>query len=267
MAAAAIIDALFCIPKNTKITQASDCLPFNQDITPQMETCGIAGAVLAPCKCTECQNQWNCADRKTSEVRDAVKKNPKQLRGLASYDPLRIGDSLRWIDETVGGGELVGAYAEAECCPSGLHAARMYPLYGMCAQLRAPVVLDFNSRESWQHHRSQIEVLAADFPELHVLLAPPPKTDAASVIRLMQRFPYVMFLLSPDDLQAQPMLCEYVELQGRDQVAFRAHPQSWPAAVQASPGTLGAAAMHAYLYGNATRLFGFETALAPRKRA
>lgn len=260
MAAAAIIDALYCIPKNIKITQVSDCLPFEQDLSPQMKASGIAGAVIAPCRCGQCQNQWSCADRKTYEVRDAVKRSPKHLRGLASYDPLRVGDSLRWIDETVSAGELTGAYAEAECCVSGLHAARMYPLYGMCAKLRAPVVLDFNSRESWQHRRPQVEVLAADFPDLHVLLATPPKTDAMSMIRLMQRFPHVQFLLSPDELQTQPLLCEYVEAQGRERVAFRAHPQNWLAAVQASSGRLGAAAMRAYLYENAAKWFGFSSA-------
>lgn len=267
MAAAAIIDALFCIPKNTRVAQASDCHPFGQDLSAPIKAGGIAGAVIAPCGCVQCQNQWNCADHKTYEVRDAVKKNPKQLRGLASYDPLRVGDSLRWIDETVSAGELIGAYAEAECCVSGLHSARMYPLYGMCAKLRAPLVLEFNSRESWQHRRPQIEILAADFPDVHVLLATPPKTDAMSMIFLMQRFPRVKFLLNPDELQSQPLLCEYVEGQGRERVAFRAYPQSWAAAVQASTVKLGAAAMHAYLHENAARWFSFAAATSVRKTA
>jgi predicted TIM-barrel fold metal-dependent hydrolase len=262
MAAAAIIDALFCIPKNTKITQVSECLPFGEDLSPQMDSSGIAGAVIAPCKCGQCPNQWNCADRKTYEVRDAVKKCPKRLRGLASYDPLRVGDSLRWIDEALSAGELIGAYAEAECCVSGLHAARMYPLYGMCDKLRAPVVLDFNSRESWQHHRPQVEVLAADFPDLQVLLSTPPRIDATSMIRLMQRFQHVQFLLNPEEFQAQPLLCEFVEAQGRERVAFRANPQSWPAATQASSGRLEEAALHSYLYDNAAKWFGFAAVAA-----
>lgn len=258
MAAAAIIDALFCIPKNPRITQLTECMPFNQDLSPQMTVGGIAGAVIAPCLCLQCQNQWNCADRKTDEVKEVVKKNPKQLRGLASYDPLRISESLRWLDEAVGKGDLAGAYAEADCCVSGLHAARMYPLYGLCAKFRVPVVLDFGSRERWQQHRPQVEVLAADFPDLDVLLATPPRTDAASMIRVMQRFPHVGFLVSPEDLQADLRLCEYVELHGRERVAFRAHSQSWPAAAQTSLGTpLSAAAKHAYLFENAARYFGF----------
>ncbi len=126
-----------------------------------------------------------------------VAQNPRQLRGLASYDPLRIGESLRWIDEAVSEGELAGAYVQAECCVSGLDAPRMYPLYGLCAKLRAPVVLDFDSRERWVHHRPQVEVVAADFPELDILLAPPPRSengehpgaDAALSARLVSAVP------------------------------------------------------------------------------
>ena len=78
---------------------------------------------------------------------NAVARNPRRLRGLASYDPLRIGESLRWIDEAITEGGLAGAYAQAECCISGLDAPRMYPLYGLCAMLRSPVVLEISSRE------------------------------------------------------------------------------------------------------------------------
>jgi predicted TIM-barrel fold metal-dependent hydrolase len=258
MAAAAIIDALFCIPKSTRVLQISDCIPFDKDLGPEMKSSGITGTVLAPCNCAQCQHQWNCADRRTQEIVAAVKQNPKRLSGLASYDPLRVGDSLRWIDEAIGEGELAGAYAQAECCVSGLDAPRMYPLYGICAKLRAPVVLDFTSHERWTHHRPQVEVVAADFPELDIVLATPRNTDAGSMIRLMQRFPHIAFVLSPQDLQADALLCEYVELQGRERVAFRAEPQKWPAAVQTAMALpLGPAAKRAYLSENAARLFRF----------
>src|SRR5471030_2298057 len=102
-----IIDALYCIPKNGSVTQISDCIPFSQDLGLLMESSGIAGAVLAPCRCTLCHHIWNCADRRTQEVLGTVARRPKQLRGLACYDPLRIGDSLRWIDEAVSEGTVV----------------------------------------------------------------------------------------------------------------------------------------------------------------
>lgn len=258
MVTATIIDALFCIPKSIKVMQISDCVPFSQDLSPQMKASGIAGVVLGPCNCAQCQHQWNCADRRTQEIVAAVKQNPKRLSGLASYDPLRVGDSLRWIDEAIGEGELAGAYAQAECCVSGLDAPRMYPLYGVCAKLRAPVVLDFTSHERWVHHRPQVEVVAAEFPELDILLAPPPRTDTGSMLRLMQRFPRIGFLLSPQDLQADAVLCEFVELQGRERIVFRAHPQSWSAAVETAMALrLGPAARRAYLSENAARLFRF----------
>ena len=256
MATATIIDALFCLPKNTKVLRIADCVPFNQDLSPLMKAGGITGAVLAPCLCGACQHQWNCADRRTQEVLNVVEKNQSPLRGLASYDPLRIGDSLRWIDESVEEGTLSGAYAQAECCVAGLDARRMYPLYGLCAKLRAPVVLDFSSRESWAHQRPQVEVVAADFPELDILLAMPPHPDVPSMIRMMQRFPRVVFLVSPPDMQAE--LCEYVEAQGREHVAFRAYPQSWPVATEAAlTMPLSSAARHSYLFENAARLFRF----------
>lgn len=258
MAYTAIIDAFFCIPKKGGVAQISDCVPFTEDISPRMHASGIAGAVLAHGCCAECQHQWNCADRRTYEIMNAVAHNRKQLRGLAAYDPLRIGESLRWIDEAVSERGLAGAYAQAECCVSGLDAARMYPLYGLCAKLRSPMVLDFANRQRWPHHRPQVEVVAADFPELDILLALPPRTDTASILRLMQRFPRVSFLLTPEELQADEVLCAYLELHGRERALFRSSPNGWPSSVEVAQGlALSPAARRAYLSENATRLFSF----------
>jgi predicted TIM-barrel fold metal-dependent hydrolase len=257
MANSAIIDAFFCIPKKGPVAQISDCVPFTEDISPRMNASGIAGAVLAHGCCAECQHQWNCADRRTYEVANAVARNPRQLRGLASYDPLRIGESLRWIDEAVSERGLAGAYAQAECC-FGLDAPRMYPLYGLCAKLQSPIVLDFASRERWGRHRPQVEVVAADFPELDILLATPPQADTASILRLMQRFPRVSFLFCPQELQADAALCEYVELQGRERALFRSSSEGWPCCVEVARALpLSPAARRAYLSENATRVFRF----------
>jgi predicted TIM-barrel fold metal-dependent hydrolase len=258
MADAMIIDALFAIPQRANVTQLSDCVPFSQDLAPLMNSSGIAGAILAPCNCNHCQHQWNCADRRTDEIVNAVARNPTRLRGLASYDPLRIGDSLRWIWEASTKGGLAGAYAQSESCVSGLHAPRMYPLYGLCAMLRSPVILDISSRDSWAQHRPQVEVVAADFPELEILLAPPPQPDTASILRLMQRFPRISFLLRPQDLQGDALLCEYIELQGRERALFRSSSKGWPPAVEMALGLrLGPAARRAYLFENASRVYGF----------
>jgi len=227
MSSATIIDALFCLPRNPKVLQISDCVPFDQDLAPEMISSGISGAVLAPCNCAGCQHHWNCADRMTHELAGAVARNPKLLRGLASYDSLRIGDSLRWIDEGVTSGALVGAYALAESCSSGLDAPRMYPLYGMCAKLRSPAVLDFTSRERWLHYRPQVEVVAADFPELDILLATPPFTNAASILLLLQRFPHISFVLRPEELQTDAALGEYMELKGQERALFRSSAKGW----------------------------------------
>jgi len=223
-----------------------------------MISSGISGAVLAPCNCAGCQHHWNCADRMTHEIVDSVAKNSKLLRGLASYDSLRIGDSLRWIDEGATSGGLVGAYALAESCSSGLDAPRMYPLYGMCAKMRSPVVLEFTSRERWLHYRPQVEVVAADFPELDILLATPPFINTASILLLLQRFPHISFALRPEELQADAALCEYVELKGRERALFRSSSKGWRASGKAAMALpLGPAAQRAYLSENAMRLFRF----------
>ena len=257
MANAAIIDALFCLPKKATVTQISECIPFTEDLGPRMLASGISGALLAHGNCAQCQYEWNCADRRTHEIMNTVARNPR-LRGLAAYDPLRIGESLRWIDNAVIEGGLAGAYAQAQCCASGLAAARMYPLYGVCAKLRVPVVIDFENREEWMHHRPQVEVVAADFPELDILLATPPGSTATSILRLMQRSQRISFLLCPQELQSDQALCEYVESQGRERALFRASILGWPQAVEmAGTLALSAEAKRAYLSENAARLFHF----------
>lgn len=261
MANAMIIDALFCIPKKANVMQLSDCVPFNQDLAPLMNAGGIAGAVLAHCNCWQCQHHWNCADRRTHELVNAVRKNPRQLRGLASYDPLRIGESLRWIDEALTAGGLSGAYADAECCIDGLDGPRMYALYGLCARLGSPMVLGFHSPARWVRHLPQVEVVAADFPELNILLAAPAGAESASILGLMRGFPRISFLLCPENIDA--VLCECIELQGRERAMFRSSSQGWPAAVKrALQLTLSPAARRAYIFENASRVYGFQVGTA-----
>jgi len=256
MAFAAIIDALHCIPKRGPVMQISDCAPFSQDLA--LESSGIAGAILAPCNCAECQHQWNCADRRTHEIVSLVSRNPTMLRGLASYDPLRIGESLGWIDEAVTAGRLSGTYTQAECCVAGLDAPRMYPLYGICAKLHVPVVLDFMTRDRWLQHRPQLEVIAADFPELDILLALPQHTESLSVIHLLERFPRVSILLTPQELQTDTNICEYVELEGRERTLFRSSTQGLIRSIAtASELSIGPGARHAYLFENAAKMFNF----------
>ncbi len=256
MAVPAVIDALYCIPKNVTVAQPGNCAAFTQDLAPAMNAHGVATAVLAPCLCHQCPHQWSCADQRTEEVRQVVKRNPLKLRGLASYDPLRIGESLRWIDDAIADGGLCGAYAQAECCVSGLSAPRMYPLYGTCDKLRVPLVIDFSSRDRWLRHRPQVEVVAADFPALQIVLAPPPGTDGPSILRMMERFSHLLLLINPRELQADPALCDFVELQGRERAIFRAHPQEWAAAVPAAQQVpLSPPARRAYLFDNAARIF------------
>ncbi len=253
-----IIDALYAVPRTGSAQQISDCIPFDQDLGVKMNSEGIVGAVLAPCNCSQCQHQWNCADRRTHEVRNTVARSPKQLRGLGCYDQLRIGESLRWLDEAVLQSKLAGAYAQAECCVSGLDSARMYPLYGLCAKLRAPMVIEIANYHAWLHHRPQVEVVASDFPELDIVLAPPANTDSTSILRMMERFPRISFLLCPEALQNNPQLLEYVELPGRERTMFRSGPKGWPAAVEAARNLpLGPSAKIAYLSENCSRLFSF----------
>lgn len=261
MASAMIIDALFCIPQKANVMQPADCLPFEQDITPLMDSGGITGAVLAHCDCWQCQHHWNCADRRTHELVNAVRKSPRRLRGLAAYDPLRIGESLRWIDEALTEGGLSGAFAEAECCVPSLDGPRMYALYGLCARLGAPIVLGFHSAGRWMQHLSQVEVVAADFPELNILLAAPAGAETASILGLMRSFPHISFLLCPENIDT--VLCEYIELQGRERALFRSGTQGWPAAVErALKLALSPAAMRAYLFENASRLYDFPVGAA-----
>ena len=55
-------------------------------------------------------------------------------------------------------------------------------------------------------------------------------------MRLMQHFPRISFLLGPQELQSDAVLCEYVELQGRERALFRSSADGWPPAVEAARG-------------------------------
>lgn len=254
-----IIDALFSIPQHGPVVQISDCIPFLQDLAPGMKAAGISGAVIAHGNCSQCQYEWNCANRKTHEIAALVAHSPGRLRGLAAYDCLRVAESMRWIDETVHRGELAGAYLRSESCCHGLDSPRMYPLYGMCSMLAAPLVLEFGGRERWLYQRPQLEMVAADFPDMDLLVAVPPHTELASLAQLMKRFPRMMFLLGPRELLESEKLCELLEADGSRRVLFRSAGEAWPLAVRAaSEVPLGPVARRAYLGENAARIFGFQ---------
>jgi len=253
-----IIDSLFSLPQRGPVVHIDDCVPFREDLTPGMKASGIAGAVLAHGNCRECPYEWECAERMTHEVAELVRQHPKQLRGLAAYDPLRIGQSLGWIDELVRQGTLAGVYIHSEACLSGLNAARMYPLYGVCAMLGAPVVVEFFESDRWAYQRAQLELVAADFPDLELLVAPPARGEPSAMVPMMRRFPRISFLLGPRELQGNDKLCEYLELQGRSRAMFRSAGEPWPAvSALALAVPLSPAARRAYLAENAQRVFGF----------
>jgi len=255
----AVIDALYSIPLKGPVVHISDCVPFHEDLTPRMQECGLTGAVLAHGNCRKCQFEWECADRMTHEIADLTVQHPGQLRGLAAYDPLRIGESMGWIDNLVRKGRLAGAYMHSEACIRGVDSARMYPLYGMCAMLGVPVVVEFFEDDCWKYQRQQLELVAADFPDLELAVAPPRESKKSSVVPMMRRFPHLSFLLAPADLQGSRTLCRYLDSEGSSRALFRSAGEEWSSAVAAALNVpLGPAARSAYLAGNAGRLFGFR---------
>ena len=79
----------------------------------------------------------------------------------------------------------------------------------------------------------------------------------------MQHFPHISFLLCPQELHTDAVLCEYVELEGRERALFRSSSDGWAPAVEAALTLpLGAAARRAYLGENAMRLFNFPVEVA-----
>jgi predicted TIM-barrel fold metal-dependent hydrolase len=263
MTHASIIDSLYSLPKKGPVVQLSDCVPFQEDLTPRMQQCGLAGIVLAHGNCRQCQYEWECADRMTNEISNLVAQHPDKLRGLAAYDPLRIGESMGWLDKLVRKGQIAGAYMHSEACIRGVDSARMYPLYGMCAMLRVPVVVEFVEEDCWKHQRSQLELVASDFPDLDLAVVPPRKSNKSCIIPMMKRFPRLSFLLGPQDLQESRPLRDYIDSEAGDRVLFRSAGEDWSSAVvMAQSLRLGPAALRAYLGENAERLFGFSPSKA-----
>jgi hypothetical protein len=121
-------------------------------------------------------------------------------------------------------------------------------------------VIEFFEDDCWKYQRSQLELVAADFPDLELAVAPPRESNKSCIVPMMKRFPHLSFLLAPRDLQGNRTLCKYLDSQqGRGRAMFRSGGEEWSSAVamaQAVP--LGPAARSAYLAQNAARLFGFS---------
>jgi uncharacterized protein len=155
------VDVLFH-PAARTATGACPLLPPTE---AAMDAAGIGRVLVSQCKRWSCERQWMCVDTRLDDVVRYTASSPRFI-GLAGYNPFDIAESLREIELAVATHAFRGAFLHADSFRLPLTDARIYPLFAKAAELGVPVLL-----QSSPVPRGDLDRLAADFPELSLVLA------------------------------------------------------------------------------------------------
>lgn len=142
----------------------------------QMDATGFDIVVVS------CLKMWSyhyhhklIVDQPAEVVAQAIKQHPDRLLGGVGYNPLRIDESLRAIEEAVRDWGFRYVYFHPITFGVAPNDARCYPLYAKCTELGIPVGLQVgHSAEVLPSDIGRpylVDRVAIDFPDLRINLS------------------------------------------------------------------------------------------------
>lgn len=139
----------------------------------KMDEANVEKVCITQCKMWSYWNKWMYMDTTLEEVAQYTKQYPDRFAGLAGYNPFRIKDSLREIEEAVKEYDFKGVYIHIYGFDLPLHDRKMYPLYAKCVELDIPVSLQvghvLEAMPSEHGRPIYLDRIASDFPDLKIV--------------------------------------------------------------------------------------------------
>ncbi|MBI4482978.1 MAG: amidohydrolase [Acidobacteria bacterium] len=139
----------------------------------EMDEAGVEKVFITQTKMWSYWNKWMYMDTKLEEVTQYTSRYPKRFVGLAGYNPFRIKDSLKEIEEAVKVHGFKGVYVHIYGFDIPLNDPKMYPLYAKCVELDIPVSLQvghvLEAMPSENARPIYLDRVACDFPDLKIV--------------------------------------------------------------------------------------------------
>ncbi len=192
MASVPVIDCLFSPESQGKLALPR-CATPDPALLRAMDRAGVMHLLLAPCRHWQCERHWICGEIQIDEIVQYTASAPMHFSGLAGYNPYAIQESLDRIDQAIKDFAFRGVHVLTEGGDVPLDDKRMYPLYGKCAQLGIPVVIQVGVSMASIAKPADLVPVARDFPELVVVAGICGSIDLSATLQVIEHFPNVYF--------------------------------------------------------------------------
>jgi len=114
-------------------------------------------------------------DYTEEHIYELMKQANGRIIGVAGYNPLRIQESIEWIERAVTEYGFKMVFAHPITFGLRFNDKKMYPLYAVCNKLGVPVSIQVgHSAEplpSWVGHPITVDEVVLDFPDLKINLS------------------------------------------------------------------------------------------------
>ncbi len=143
------------------------------DMLRAMDEAAVEKVFITQCKMWSYRRKWMYMDTALEEVLQYTQAYPDRFVGLAGYNPFRISESLRDIEQAVRRYNFKGVYVHIYGFDIPLHDSKMYPLYAKCVELGVPVSLQvghvLEGMPSDCARPIYLDRVACDFPDLKIV--------------------------------------------------------------------------------------------------
>lgn len=163
----------------------------------KMDEAGVEKVFITQTKMWSYRNHWMYMDTTIDEVAQYTTRHPDRFVGLAGYNPFRIKESLREIEQGVKQYGFKGVYVHIYGFDIPLSDAKMYPLFAKCVELDIPVSMQvghvLEAMPSEHGRPIYLDKIASDFPELKMIGAHTGWPWAAELISACYKWDNVYF--------------------------------------------------------------------------
>jgi hypothetical protein len=201
-----------------------------QGVSPEqfvadMEAAGFEKVFIAAVKMGSYKARGMGNDFSNEEVYAMINKYPKQLIGMAGYDPMNIMESVRYIEKAVKEYGFRGVYAHTLGWDISAEDRRMYPCYVKCVELGIPFSMQIgHSLELMPSAAGRpitIDKVALDFPELRFIASHAGWPWCEELIAMVSKHRHVYVDISAHlPRYLDPSIVQFMDTRGQDKVLF-----------------------------------------------
>lgn len=247
------------------------CFAHPLELAVCMQEAGVQQALVTQCRVWNCERQYLCAESRADDVLKFVRESPERFVGLAGFNPYKIAESLKEIDECAAGGGFRGIYVNAETFAVSLADRKIYPLYAKAGELGWPVVIQFSASAQKIEPRpatlADLLDVSHDLPELTLVAALRAWPATTLLESIAAKSENVFFAIPATLIKACSDLPLIMKTVG-DRLLWCSDGRSWRAALEELTAKgLDDLALRRFVHDNAARVFHLHGAMKVKAAA